>query len=107
MTGSRDKTLRLWDVETGQTTSIFKNHTGQVWCLQVLRMLPFLESQSVREVTNCYPPQFDETKIVSGSDDKRLNVWDIVSGKLVTSLNGHSWGVRNLQPDFIDECLVC
>jgi WD40 repeat protein len=35
ITGSRDKTLRLWDLEKGKTISTFKNHTGQVWCLQV------------------------------------------------------------------------
>eukprot|EP01087_Luapelamoeba_hula_P008255 TRINITY_DN2059_c1_g1_i4.p1 TRINITY_DN2059_c1_g1~~TRINITY_DN2059_c1_g1_i4.p1 ORF type:complete len:670 (-),score=108.76 TRINITY_DN2059_c1_g1_i4:354-2363(-) len=76
ITGSRDKTLRLWDIEKGQTITTFKNHTGQVWCLQ-----------------------FDEHKIVSGSDDKRLNVWDIGSGKLITSLHGHSWGIGCLQFD--------
>lgn len=76
ITGSRDKTLRLWDLEKGKTISTFKNHTGQVWCLQ-----------------------FDKHKIVSGSDDKRLNVWDINSGKLITDLQGHSWGIGCLQFD--------
>ncbi len=35
MTGSRDKTLKLWDLERGKTITTFKNHSGQVWCLQV------------------------------------------------------------------------
>ena len=36
----------------------------------------------------------DGRRVVSGSDDKTLKVWDIETGKCVTTLQGHSYGVR-------------
>jgi len=38
----------------------------------------------------------DGRRIVSGSDDKTLKVWDVATGKCVATLKGHSgkYGVR-------------
>lgn len=41
--------------------------------------------------------QFDDEKIITGSDDHSINVYDIKTGKLKTALNGHDGGVWALQ----------
>lgn len=41
--------------------------------------------------------QFDDEKIITGSDDHSINVYDIKTGKLKSALNGHDGGVWALQ----------
>jgi len=48
--------------------------------------------------------QFDSDKIVSGSDDKTINVFDIRTGKLLQKLEGHEGGVWALQ--YVGNALV-
>ena len=36
----------------------------------------------------------DGRRVVSASDDGRLKVWDVATGKCVATLKGHSNGVR-------------
>ena len=37
----------------------------------------------------------DGRRVVSGSLDKTLKVWDVATGKCVATLEGHSNGVRS------------
>jgi F-box/WD-40 domain protein MET30 len=53
MTGSYDKTIRIWNLETGELLRILKGHTR---CVRAL--------------------QFDEAKLVTGSMDHTLKIWD-------------------------------
>jgi WD40 repeat protein len=41
--------------------------------------------------------QFDDEKIITGSDDHKINVYDINTGKLKSTLEGHEGGVWALQ----------
>ena len=68
---SDDKTVRIWDSESGKLISgPFEGHTDYV-----------------RSVA--FSP--DGTRIVSGSDDKTVRIWDAESGKLVAGpFKGHS-----------------
>ena len=36
----------------------------------------------------------DGRRVVSGSEDKTLKVWDVATGECVATLEGHSSGVR-------------
>ena len=58
VSGSRDKTLKLWDAQTGQETLTLKGH-----------------SRLVNSVS--FSP--DGKRIVSGSWDDTVKVWDISS----------------------------
>jgi len=60
VTGSRDKTIRIWDAETGAVVgAALKGHTWSV--------------QSV-----AYSP--DGRYITSGSSDKTIRIWDAETG---------------------------
>ncbi|HEX2573655.1 MAG TPA: NACHT domain-containing protein [Polyangia bacterium] len=69
---SRDKTLKLWDLDSGQCLHTLHGHTGSV--------------------TGC-AITLDGRRIVSSSYDKTLKVWDRGSGRLLHTLQGHAGGV--------------
>jgi WD40 repeat protein len=72
VSGSSDKTLRVWDVDSGQLLATLVGHQGFVLAVAVL----------------------PDGRVVSGSSDKTLRVWDVDSGQLLTTLVGHHDGVR-------------
>ncbi|MEM8723489.1 MAG: WD40 repeat domain-containing protein [Cyanobacteria bacterium P01_G01_bin.39] len=70
VSGSNDRTVRLWDVQTGQIIHLFKGHKERVKCVWI----------------------DDRTKqIISGSADSTLKLWNLENGDLLntieTSLN--------------------
>ncbi|TPX66047.1 hypothetical protein SpCBS45565_g04723 [Spizellomyces sp. 'palustris'] len=67
--GSRDKTLRLWDVSTGQCLFTLTGHDN--WIRGVV-----------------FHP--NGKYLLSGSDDKTLKVWDLKSGRCIKTLDAHS-----------------
>jgi WD40 repeat protein len=75
LTCSRDKTLRLWDVVTGQCEKILTGHSESVTCAA------FLNDVTVSDV----PGNF----IVSGSKAKSLRIWNLDSGKCIESIIMH------------------
>jgi WD40 repeat protein len=71
VSGSRDKTLRLWDVASGQAI-LLTGHTDEVSAV-------------------AFSP--DGQHVVSGSSDKTLRVWDASGGSEIGRLVGHNGGV--------------
>ena len=72
VSGSDDKTLRVWDLATGETKTTLKGHSNRV---------------------NAVAVTADGRHVVSGSDDKTLRVWDLATGKTKTTLKGHTRSV--------------
>ena len=58
--GSDDKTVRLWDAQTGAPGPVLSGHTDRVWSV-------------------VYSPNGQQ--IASGSDDKTVRLWDVDSGQ--------------------------
>jgi len=56
--GSDDRTIRLWDTKTGQSTKVLNGHTGSVRSLTVLQ----------------------DGTLASGSEDKTIRLWDTRTG---------------------------
>jgi WD40 repeat protein len=72
LSGSCDKTLRLWDLQTGETLRTLKGHTHWVSAMVVLG---------------------DGRRALSGSDDNTLRLWDLETGETLRTLEGHTDGV--------------
>ena len=72
VTGSEDKTAKVWDARTGTPLLDLKGHTGEV-------------------VSVSFSP--DGTRIVTGSDDKTAKVWDARTGTPLLDLKGHTSSV--------------
>jgi WD40 repeat protein len=68
VSGSWDKTLKVWDAKSGHETLSLQGHTSAV-------------------LSVAFSP--DGKQVVSGGDDKSLRVWDTRSGQLTVCLQGH------------------
>jgi WD40 repeat protein len=66
--GSYDKTIRMWDITSGQCIKTLTGHTDTV----------------------CSIIQLNNGNIASGSSDKTIRVWDITSGQCIKTLTGHT-----------------
>ena len=73
LSGSSDKTLKVWDIASGKEARTLSGHTGLV-----------------RSVVISPDGRYG----LSGSSDKTLKVWDIASGKELRTLSGHVHWVR-------------
>ena len=65
VSGSTDKTLKVWDLNTGKCRSTLIGHADSVWGVAVTP---------------------DGGTIVSSSEDKTLKVWDLNTGKCCSTL---------------------
>jgi WD40 repeat protein len=74
VTGSWDKTAKVWDAQTGKHLLDFKGHTGPVWSV-------------------AFSP--DGASLVTGSADGSAKIWDARTAKPVRDLLGHNDTVRS------------
>ncbi|KAI9463978.1 WD40 repeat-like protein [Lactarius psammicola] len=93
ISGSRDQTIKAWDIKTGRCLGTFRGHYGSVLCLK------FEKDWDI---------QGDKKKgfMVSGSSDRRACVWDMwigeggkVRARVRAVLKGHLDGVLDLRVD--------
>ncbi|KAG6863370.1 hypothetical protein C0991_006415, partial [Blastosporella zonata] len=75
ISGSWDKSVRVWDASTGAQVQQFNGHT-----------------QSVSSVA--FSP--DGSQIISGSYDKSVRVWDASTGAQMQQFNGHTEEVTSV-----------
>ncbi|RKO99211.1 hypothetical protein CXG81DRAFT_14826, partial [Caulochytrium protostelioides] len=66
VSGSTDRSVRVWDMDRGVNTHTFEGHTSTVRCLMILIPRPHCETGVLE------PP---EPLIVTGSRDTTLRVW--------------------------------
>lgn len=76
MTGSWDRTIRIWNAETGACVSVLRGHTRGVRCIQ-----------------------FDSAKLISGGMDSTLRIWSWRTGQCIRTLEGHRDSVISLSFD--------
>ena len=74
VSGSYDKTIKVWDLESGRLLRSLEGHTSEVNAVALTA----------------------DGRIVSGSWDNTIKVWDLESGRLLRSLAGHADSVRTV-----------
>jgi len=111
LSGSYDKTLRLWDLATGREIRKFEGHSGGVTSVafspdgkaalsgsydQTLRLWDLVTGREIRKLEGHSGPVFsvafspDGKAALSGSDDKTLRLWDLATGREIRKFEGHS-----------------
>ncbi len=78
--GSYDKTIKIWNIASGQLIRTLQGHSGLV---------------------NSVAISPDGRTLVSGGGDKTIKIWNIASGQLIRTLQGHSGLVNSvaISPD--------
>jgi WD40 repeat protein len=76
VTGSRDHTVKIWNLKTGRVIRTLEAHTGFVFAVSVSP---------------------DGKHIASAGGDRAVRVWEVASGKLVALLEGHTASVIGLK----------
>lgn len=74
VSGSRDATLRVWDIEAGECLHMLVGHMAAVRCVQ-----------------------YDGRLVVSGAYDHMVKVWDPEKEECLYTLEGHTNRVYSLQ----------
>ncbi|KAH8918376.1 WD40 repeat-like protein [Atractiella rhizophila] len=81
MSGGWDRTVRIWNLETGECLKVLKGHTRGIRALQ-----------------------FDGVKLITASMDSTLKIWNWRTGECIRTLEGHREGV--ISCCFDDEILA-
>ena len=74
VSGSRDATLRVWDIQSGHCLHVLIGHVAAVRCVQ-----------------------YDGRRVVSGAYDYQVKIWDPESETCLQTLSGHTNRVYSLQ----------
>ena len=77
--GSKDNTVKIWDLATGACRATLQGHTTEVNSVAIIP---------------------DGKRILSAADDRSVRVWDASSGRQVAELKGHTdavWSVVALR----------
>lgn len=115
VSGSRDRSIKVWDIVTGKCKQTLRGHEGSVLCLQYDEkdivsgssdfkiMITDLETGSIKKVLRGHLDSVlslrlvRDDKIVSCSKDRTLRIWDRETGECLKILRGHKAAVNAVQ----------
>jgi WD40 repeat protein len=114
LSGSDDRTLRLWDLGTGQSVRTLEGHSQRVSGVAItpdgrravsaswdhtLRLWDSESGQTIRvlqghtHLVNAVAVISDGGRALSASEDLTLRLWDLGTGQTVRTLEGHTGSV--------------
>jgi WD40 repeat protein len=111
ISGSADKTVKLWNLHTGELLYEFLGHSQEVvatdispdgeimvsgsrdktinvWNLKTKKLLHTLKEHTNKIVCVTISP--DGQTLFSGDEDAKIKVWNLESGKLLNSIDAHT-----------------
>ncbi len=113
--GSYDRTIRIWDADTGRTLRVLRGHSGRVTCVAFGRdndtlasasedgtirfwniprgnQQSTLNSHGEKVLSIAFSP--DRETLASSGADRVVRLWDVHSGRQVRALEGHKTPVN-------------
>ena len=75
LSGSEDRTIRLWEIPSGQCMRTLEGHEGSVICVSF---------------------SADGQHALSGGADSTMRLWDLASGQCVKTFTGHAGTVHSV-----------
>jgi len=116
VSGSEDKTIKVWNVATGEMEQTLNGHTATVCSVAFnddgTKVVSGSEDNTIKvwnvatgemeQTLNGHTDQVfsvafnDGTKVVSGSLDNTIKVWNVAKGEMEQTLNGHTYGVMSV-----------
>ncbi|KAG0043398.1 hypothetical protein BGZ83_011455 [Gryganskiella cystojenkinii] len=114
VTGSRDATLRVWDIQTGQKKFLLHGHRSSVRCIEIhgdllvsgsydctARVWSLITGECLLVLQGhfqqIYSIAFNGEYIITGSLDSTCRLWSPVTGACLATLQGHTQLVGQLQ----------
>ena len=116
VSGSRDKTIKVWNLHTGKLSRNFAGHsdtvetvaisadghiivsgsrdkTIKVWNLHTRELIRTLAGHS--DQVYCVAISADGQIIVSGGSEETIKVWNLHTGELIRTIGEHLWWVNS------------
>ncbi|CAJ0823407.1 9590_t:CDS:2 [Entrophospora sp. SA101] len=113
---SKDSTIKVWNVITGELKRTLHGHLGPVNAVQLkdsriisasgdalIKLWDLNTGECIRDFVGhtrglaCV--QFDGRWVVSGSNDRTIKIWDVETAQCIRTLKGHTDLVRTLHFD--------
>lgn len=82
VTGSGDRTAKLWDISSNKFKNPFKSE------IEIVKPLQSFTGHKLEVNTVALSP--DRTKVITGSSDRKVMLWDANTGTLLNEFVGHT-----------------
>ncbi|KAI8966970.1 WD40-repeat-containing domain protein [Mycotypha africana] len=117
VTGSRDTSLRIWNIDSGELVHLCTGHQNSVRCLAIhgdyvasgsydttARLWSLITGDCVHELvghhSQIYAIEFDGQRVITGSLDSNIRVWSPIDGTCLATLKGHTSVVNLLHLNY-------